>query len=135
MQSDYEMLRKGPDPDAVEEAKARLKNATTQVQAARAAQDDIDLVAPFDGTVVTIDVAPGEMVSPGQAVLVLSDLNKLQVETTHLSERDIDHVALGQKTTVGGDVVYTVYIELNEIPQNLRWGMSVEVEIHTNQGD
>jgi HlyD family secretion protein len=154
-QLDYETLKKGPDPDAVEEAKACLKNATAQVQAARAAQDDIALVAPFGGTVVTIDSAPGEMVSPGQAVLVLSDLSKLQVETTDLSERDIDHVALGQEVTahvdalggdlggkvvkiapkantVGGDVVYTVYIELDEIPPNLRWGMSVDVEIHTD---
>jgi multidrug resistance efflux pump len=153
--SDYEMLKKGPDPDAVEEARARLKNATAQVQAVRAAQDDITLVAPFDGTVVTIDVAPGEMVLPGQAVLVLSDLSELQIETTDLSERDIDHVALGQEVTVhvdalgddlegkvvkiapkantvGGDVVYTVYIGLDEIPPNMRWGMSVEVEIHTD---
>jgi multidrug efflux pump subunit AcrA (membrane-fusion protein) len=153
-QSDYEILKEGPDPGVVEEAKARLENATAQVQAAEAAQDDIALVAPFDGTVVTIDVAPGEMVLPGQAVLVLSDLSKLHVETTDLSERDIDHVAPGQKATVhvaalggdldgkvlniaprantvGGDVVYTVYIELDEIPQNLRWGMSVDVDIHT----
>ncbi|MEJ2262604.1 MAG: efflux RND transporter periplasmic adaptor subunit [Anaerolineales bacterium] len=153
-QSDYEILKEGPDPVVVEEAKARLENATAQVQAAGAAQGDIALVAPFDGTVVTIDVAPGDMVLPGQAVLVLSNLSKLHVETTDLSERDIDHVALGQKATVhvdalggdldgkvvniaprantvGGDVVYTVYIQLDEPPQNLRWGMSVDVDIHT----
>lgn len=153
-QSDYEMLKKGPDPDAVEKAKARLENAKAQVQAAKAAQDDITLIAPFDGTVVAIDVAPGEMVMPGQAVLLLTDLSKLEVKTTDLSEQDIDRVTLGQKTTVhvdalgsdlegkvvniaprantvGGDVVYTVYIDLDEVPQNLRWGMSVEAEIHT----
>jgi HlyD family secretion protein len=152
-QSDYEILKEGPAPDVVEEAKARLENATAQVQASGAAQDDIALIAPFDGTVVAIDVAPGDMVLPGQAVLVLSDLSRLHVETTDLSERDIDHVALGQKATVhvdalggdldgkvvniaprantvGGDVVYTVYIELAETPQNLRWGMSVDVDIH-----
>jgi HlyD family secretion protein len=157
-QSDYETLKKGPDPDAVEKAKARLENAKAQVQAAKAAQDDIALIAPFDGTVVAIDVAPGEMVMPGQAVLLLTDLSKLQVETTDLSEQDIDRVALGQNTTVhvdalegdlegkvvniaprantvGGDVVYTVYIDLDKVPQNLRWGMSVEVEIQTNQRD
>jgi hypothetical protein len=36
-----------------------------------------------------------------------------------------------QATTVGGDVVYTVVIELAEQPPGLRWGMSVEVEITT----
>jgi len=37
-----------------------------------------------------------------------------------------------QATTVGGDVVYKVVIELDEQPSHLRWGMSVEVEITTS---
>jgi hypothetical protein len=76
------------------------------------------------------------------------------VETTDLSERDVARVALGQETivyvealgdeipgrvvgiapqatTIGGDVVYTVYVELDEMPPGLRWGMSTEVEIAT----
>jgi len=32
---------------------------------------------------------------------------------------------------VGGDVVYAVVVELDEQPPNLRWGMSVDVEIIT----
>ena len=32
---------------------------------------------------------------------------------------------------VGGDVVYTVVAELDEQPADLRWGMSVKVEIAT----
>jgi hypothetical protein len=34
-----------------------------------------------------------------------------------------------EATTVGGDVVYKVTIELDQQPPGLRWGMSVEVEI------
>jgi HlyD family secretion protein len=37
-----------------------------------------------------------------------------------------------QATTIGGDVVYTVYVELDEQLPSLRWGMSVEVEIDTD---
>ena len=38
-----------------------------------------------------------------------------------------------EATTIGGDVVYTVVIELDtEVPE-LRWGMSVEVEIDTGE--
>jgi HlyD family secretion protein len=77
------------------------------------------------------------------------------VETTDLSERDVARVVLGQEalvyvealgeeiegqvvgiapqsTTIGGDVVYTVYVSLNVQPPNLRWGMSIEVEIDTD---
>jgi len=37
-----------------------------------------------------------------------------------------------EATTVGGDVVYKVTIELAEHPPDLRWGMSVEVEIEAH---
>jgi hypothetical protein len=36
-----------------------------------------------------------------------------------------------QATTVGEDVVHTVFAELAERPSGLRWGLSVEVEITT----
>ena len=34
-----------------------------------------------------------------------------------------------QASVIGGDVVYTVIIALDEQPADLRWGMSVDVEI------
>jgi multidrug resistance efflux pump len=93
-------------------------------------------------------------VMPGQVVLTLADLTQLRVETTDLSERDVAQVRLGQEamvyvealnvdvpgrvalispkaSIVGGDVVYTVVIALEEQAQGLRLGMSVEVEIAT----
>jgi hypothetical protein len=36
-----------------------------------------------------------------------------------------------QPTAIGGDVVFPVVVELDEQPEGLRWGMSVEVEIVT----
>jgi HlyD family secretion protein len=39
---------------------------------------------------------------------------------------------LPQAELLGGDVVYPVVIELDEQPAELRWGMSVEVEIATD---
>ena len=97
---------------------------------------------------------PSHTVVPGQSVLTLTDLVHLRVETTDLSERDVAQVVLGQEalvyvealgeeiegrvvgiapqaTVIGGDVVYTVYVELDELPPGLRWGMSTEVEIDT----
>jgi hypothetical protein len=37
--------------------------------------------------------------------------------------------AAPQTTVIGGDVVYTVVVDPDEQPADLRWGMSVEVEI------
>ena len=114
------------------------------------------LLAPFDGTVVDIQVIPGETVQSGQTVLTLVDLQHLQIETTDLSERDITRVKIGQSVdvyiealgvtvsgnvirispiseTVGGDVVYPVTIELSEQTDGLLWGMTTEVQIKTNE--
>jgi len=110
------------------------------------------LLAPFDGTVVDIQIIPGESVQSGQTVLVLADLERLQIETTDLSERDVTRVKIGQSVdvyiealgltvkgkvvrispiaeTVGGDVVYPITIELSEQPEGLLWGMTAEVQI------
>ena len=110
------------------------------------------LTAPFDGTIVSVDVAPAETVVPGATVIVLGDLSGYVIETTDLSERDVTHVQVGQpasvyiealgsefsgqvsdialtSSTLGGDVVYKVTIELDEQPDGLLWGMSADVTI------
>ena len=112
------------------------------------------LTAPFDGTVIDVSTAVGETVQANQTVLVLADLNHLQVKTTDLSERDIARVKVGQTVnitieasnatvtgkvirispiseTVGGDIVFSVTIELDEQPDGLLWGMTTKVEIQT----
>lgn len=148
-----DLLQAGPTVEQVAAVEAAVAQAEAAVQAARATRRrQAELRAPFAGTVTALEVAPGGTVLPGQAVLVLADLSRLQVETTDLSERDIAGVAVGQTahvsveapgmqvtgrvvqialqaTTLGGDVVYQVVIALDEQPADLRWGMSVEAEI------
>jgi len=148
----HETLAGGPDPDDVALATGRLRNAEAQLGVARNALESISLDAPIAGTAVSVDILPGETVLAGQAVITLADLSSLRVETTDLSERDVAKIHIGQPTTiyvealnievpgqivriapqakiVGGDVVYTVLVELDEQPDGLRWGMTVEVDI------
>ena len=114
------------------------------------------LTAPITGTVVSVDVAPYETVSPGQVVMVIGDLSKYRIETSDLSERDVTKVKIGQSVTVfiealgeefegkvvdiarisselGGDVVYKVTVELDKQPAGLLWGMSADVEISVGE--
>jgi HlyD family secretion protein len=113
------------------------------------------LTAPYDGTVVAVQVLPGQLVQLDQTVVTLATLDKLQIETTDLSERDIPKVKIGQKAsvfvealnaefpatviaiaprsqTLGGDVVYKVTLEFDKIPDGLLWGMTAEVTITTD---
>jgi RND family efflux transporter MFP subunit len=138
-----------------ESAQADLARAQALLDSAKAtllAQSA--LAAPFDGTIVSVDISPAETVVPGQVVIVLGDFSKYQIETTDLSERDVPRVQIGQPATVfiealneeftgevididrisstlGGDVVYKVTIELDKQPQGLLWGMSADVHIQT----
>ena len=142
-----------PSYQHIEVAENSVASAQAVVDSAKAVlASQSNLTAPFDGTIVSVDIAPYETVTPGQAVIVLGDLSSFKIETTDLSERDVSKVKVGQdavvfidalgsevngkvvdvdrlSSTLGGDVVYTVTIELNEQPKDLRWGMSASVEI------
>ena len=83
----YQLLLNGPDPLDVELVQARLNSAQDQAAAVRANLVNLELKAPFAGTVSTLHTNTGEWVIPGQAILVLADLENLRVETSDLSER------------------------------------------------
>ena len=144
----------GP-PELREMADDKVLQAQAALEIAQASLAQGTLAAPFDGTVVSVKVTPGELVQSGQVVIVIGNLGHLQIETTDLSEREIASVQIGQTATVrlkafeqelsgkviaiapmgeksNGDIVYKVTIELDEQPQGLMWGMSAEVQIETN---
>jgi multidrug efflux pump subunit AcrA (membrane-fusion protein) len=135
---------------------ATLMQAKLAVQSAQASLDATRLVAPFAGEVASVSVSAGDYIAPGQVLLVISDVGHVHVETTDLSERDVPLVKLGQTVTVsikalnqdvagkvsaispladtlGGDVVYKVTILMDNLPANLRAGMSVDVQFNTSQ--
>lgn len=130
---------------------AQLEQARGSRTAAQNRLDHTRLLAPFAGTVTSINIVAGEYVLPGQTLIAMSDVANLQVTTTDLSERDVASVSVGQNVTVfvealnteiagqvkaissvadtlGGDVVYKTTIALNELPEGIRAGMSVTVE-------
>lgn len=142
--------------EEIEIANAKVKQARASVEIANANLAQGTLRAPHDGTVVSIDVIPGEFVSSNQVVITLATLNTLQIETTDLSERDIHDIQIGDPAnvfvealnkdiagkvigispianTVGGDVVFKVTIAPDTQPQGLLWGMTAEVEIRSGE--
>jgi RND family efflux transporter MFP subunit len=145
----------GP-PELRQIADDKVQQAQAALEIAQASLAQNTLTAPYDGTVVKINVVPGELVQATQVAIVIGTLDHLQIETTDLSERDIPKVKIGQSSKihikaldadfsgtvtaispksaeVGGDVVYKVTISLNDQPAGLLWGMSAEVEISAEQ--
>jgi RND family efflux transporter MFP subunit len=133
-------------------ADAGVQQAQATLELAQINLTEGTLLAPFDGTVASLGVIPGEFVPSDQAVITLATLDKLQLETTDLSERDITKVKVGttadifiealnenfsgkvvsispKADTVGGDVVFKVIIAFDKQPENVLWGMTAEVTI------
>lgn len=155
-QREVDKLKDGPDPDQLSLAKARLANAEEQVKAAKKALENLELKAPFDGTVSRLYIRENEWVTPGVPVLVLADLTEMQVETTDLSEIDVAQVREGDPVEITFDALpdvvaqgkviriapkaaetsgvnYTVTIQFLEMPSGLRWGMTAFVDIQVEK--
>lgn len=142
-------LRVGPDPDELAAAEMRVQVAEAALEASRAKLTELELYAPFSGTVVDLRVKEGEWVEVGQPVVVLADMAEWIVETEDLTEMDIPQIKVGQEVSVipdalpgleitgtvdslgetfevkRGDVTYTARIGLDEVAPRLRWGMIV----------
>ena len=138
--------------EVIEIADLQAVQAQAALEIAQASLAQATLRAPFDGTVASIHIAPGEIAQPHQVVITLASLDRLLVETTDLSERDIATIRIGDPADVfieainesiqgeviaiapradviGGDVVFKVTIALNIQPPDLLWGMTAEVTI------
>jgi RND family efflux transporter MFP subunit len=143
-------------PEVIDMANFGVQKAQAVMEGAQAKLAQGTLTAPFDGTVTSLGVIPGEFVKANQSVLTLATLDDLQFETTDLSEGDIPNVHIGDPVNifvealnenisgkvirispkadiVGGDVVYKVTIAPDTQPEGLFWGMTADVEIQSGK--
>jgi multidrug resistance efflux pump len=148
-QREYDLLLAGPDPKQVATAEARLKSADARVKSAQAAVANLELRAPFAGTVVMLKIHQGEQASPGLPAMTLADLSNWVVETDDLTEIEVVRINVGQPVSLvpdalpdvrmtgtvtairnifeekRGDITYTATISITEIDPRLRWGMTI----------
>ena len=83
----------------IEAATADLSRAKAQLEEAQATRRDLQIVAPFNGTVQTRLVEPGEVVAPGAPIITLIDLQQLYLRG-FVPEGKIGNVKVGQKARV-----------------------------------
>jgi HlyD family secretion protein len=145
------LLKDGPDPNQMALAQARVQNAELSLKAAKASLNDLELRAPFAGTVTDVALHIGEFASPGVAMVHLADFTNWKVETTDLTELNIVRVRMGQPAMVHfdalkdvgiigrvtkikslgenrqGDIVYTVTLKLDPTDAALKWNMTASV--------
>ena len=76
-------------------AEAEVQKARARLKEAEADRNDLQIVAPFDGTVATRTAEPGEVVSAGTPVLTLVNLGTVYLRG-FIPEGDIGRVRAGQ---------------------------------------
>lgn len=144
-------LKDGIDPYQLATAEARLTTAKAAVANAQAALDALQLRAGMSGSVVDVNILPGQQVTALQPLMAVADFSSWIIETDNLTETEIVNVAVGQTVEVvldalpdtklagtvthindrfvetRGDVTYTVTITLAETDPRMRWGMTAAV--------
>jgi HlyD family secretion protein len=140
----YDRVKDGPDVDQLAVLEARLEAAKANVAV-------FAVIAPFDGTVMDVNVAVGEQVGPEIWAVKIADTSAWYVETSDLTELEVVKIALGLKVSIlpdalsdanmtgvvesisqaftaqGGDILYRVKIKVDKIAPRVLWGMTVEV--------
>jgi len=160
-QAALDQVKAGATAEQIAVAEAGVRAAQAGVDTAQAgitsAETEVtktQLAAPFAGTVSSVDIEMGEMVSPGAPIVAVGDTSKWQIETDDLTEIDVVNVEVGatvsisvdalpdqdfegvvvrikpQSETKAGDVTYTVLIDITSGDiSKLRWGMTTFVDI------
>ncbi|HEY3475117.1 MAG TPA: efflux RND transporter periplasmic adaptor subunit [Anaerolineales bacterium] len=155
----YEISSEGVNADRLALAQARLENAEAQVAAAEDALSNYMLTAPFDGEVMDVAVEIGEQVTADSRAVSIADASSWIVETTDITELEVVDLAVGQPATFtadalpdvnmrgtiseisqasliqGGDVIYTVRIQAEEVDPRVKWGMTVEIVFESLGGN
>jgi HlyD family secretion protein len=92
----------GPDAKAVQLAQSRYDAAKATLADVEASLEAATMVAPFDGTVISVGAEAGDLVSSNMNVVTLADLSDLRVLAT-VDETDISQVQVGQEVQITFD--------------------------------
>lgn len=145
----------GARSEDVRESSARVQEAQARISAIDARLADRSIVAPFAGTVTTVDIIAGESTPLTSVITVLAD-NTFTLKA-RIPEIDITKLALDQKieavfdaashetvtgtisyispiaTQIDGVAYFEITIELETTPSWLRAGLNADIDIITKE--
>lgn len=148
-QARYDNLANGAPVGEIAAAQARVDSNQAVVNQTR-------ISAPFAGTILSVNVLPGDVVNPGTVALVIADLSELHVDVP-IAEVDYNRVmlqqpaelvldAIAEKTyhgdvqevemsasVTGGTVSYPVKVVLSDADSKVLPGMTVAVSIEVSR--
>ena len=98
-QAEAELSRQGASAEEIAVAQAQVDQAQVGVDIAQRRLDDLDLRAPADGVVASLNLLIGDTAAAGSPVMTLIDAADYHVVMS-IDETDIGQVAVGQEARV-----------------------------------
>ena len=128
----YDRVKDGPNEQDVAAAQAK-------VDAAQITVNSLDIIAPFDGQVLSVNDHVGDSVSTGDLSVNLADMNHLYV-TAEVDESDIAKVKVGNKVSATMDAAPNLTLtgkvtEVNPVGQDSSGLVKYEVRIDFDKAD
>ena len=149
-QAQVNLLLAGARPEDIAVAEANLAQAQAGLEQARPHVRRQRSPRHLMASISDVLVRQGQYVNAGTPIVLISDPKGLRIETTDLNEKDIAGVKVGNKVDVAFDALpgvvvegtvseiapksnkaagvnYAVTIDLAQVPEKLRWGMTALV--------
>jgi HlyD family secretion protein len=146
----------GPTNEDIAVAQAAVDQAEASLEQVELLREQAVIRAPFDGTVAELFLLDSQFVNAGTPAMTLADLNSLRIETTDLNELDVAEIGVGDEATVtfdalpdveltgtvtqiapkadeGTGVNFRVVVTVDDLPEEVRWGMTAFVDIPIEQ--
>ena len=151
LERELDELANGPKAEKLEVVNQKIAAAEAQKLAAEKNIELLQIIAPFDGTIVSLDLTEGELVLSGTPVIVMVDGSAQILKTVDLSETNMGGIMTGNRVRVVfdaypnselygtvtkitnwsekylGDVVFPVEVTLDPNSLSLLWGMTASV--------
>lgn len=96
------LLRSGPRPDALRQARARVEGASAGRALAETRLTQSILNSPLSGLVLAKHAEPGEMLAPGAPVVTIGKLDQVWLRA-YIPESELGRVKVGQTARVSVD--------------------------------
>jgi HlyD family secretion protein len=92
-------LQEGPKESELRKGELAVRQAMIDLEAARLAQQNAQVVAPIDGTILTIDIELGQQAAAGSVVATMADTAHVDL-VVNVEQKDISRVSVGQPVVI-----------------------------------
>lgn len=107
------LLESGNRPQQIRAARAEVERSKAILKATEAMLEDLKIVAPLDGRVLSRNYEEGEYVTPGATVVTIADLDDMWIKV-YIPTVDLPRISPGQQvsfTVSGEETVFKGVVE------------------------